>query len=398
MSLVPDYDVLIIGGGLAGSALGLALTRSQLRVALVEARAPDVSGLAQDDRALTLAHSSRHLFEKLGLWAAISRDCHPTAITEIHVSGGHRSVGATHILASDLDVEALGYVVGYGALAQLVTGAAQRGLETIAPARLQALHPVSQDHLQVDLDIGGAVRSVTTRLLVGSDGTQSTVRRLAGISAEEQDYVRDALVLRVAPGYPLEGRAFERFTESGPIALVPRADQATLIVTLERPEVEAYLQQPEALCALAVRQLSGRGGALEPLGAAHRFPLRFLRADSLVANRVALIGNAAHTLHPVAGQGLNLGLRDVDVLSEILAGGVADPGAEHVLASFDALRRRDIAFTATFTHGLVQWFGASLPDRLRGLALLAIDVLPGAKRALARRTMGWSPLLENGAR
>lgn len=385
-------DVLIVGGGLSGGALGLALARASLRVVLVEAQAGKP---AADDRALTLAPSSRALFETLDLWSAIEAACHPVVVREIHVSDDRSRVGGTHIAAASLDVEALGYVVGHGDLASLVTRQLADTVEVIAPGRLLAYQRADAQWLEVQIETPTGQRTVRTRLLVGSDGTLSTVRRLSGIGAVQHDYLRDALVLRVSPQWSLEGVAYERFTTFGPLALLPRTDGATLVATVPRGDADPYQQHPETLCAWAMDRLRGRGGPLAAGGAVHRFPLRLLRAETLVSERVVLIGNAAHTVHPVAGQGLNLGLRDVAVLAELLGTERRDTGAPELLARYERLRRSDIGFTSSLTHTLMQWFSpehATLGP-LRGLALLALDVLPGAKQALARRTMGGFPVL-----
>lgn len=382
-----DCDVLIAGGGMTGNALALALAGSSLRTLTVEAIAG--AGVNSDDRSLTLSHSSRRLFEGLGVWDALT-GCAPASIHEIQVSDSNARVGVVHLRAHDLSVDALGYVFENRCVAATVgQQLVQKGVPMMAPARVIAYVDCGT-HLRVSVESGGTVEQIDCRLLVASDGTQSSVRSLAHIPARTIDYGQTAIVARIHPERPEPHIAFERFTPAGPIAILPRSGGATgLVLSVARDDATTLCAAPEEVLALVQKRFGPRLGRLLDLGPTHAFPLRQVRAAAMTAPRVALIGNAAHTLHPVAGQGLNLGLRDVAVLAELLET-ATDPGARDLLATYERRRRGDVWLTAAFTHSLVKTFSAE--SRLfalgRGAGLLIVDALPSLKGALARQSMG----------
>lgn len=382
-----DCDVLIAGGGMTGSALALALADSPLRTMVVEAQTGP--GANNDDRSLTLSHSSRRLFEGLGTWDALA-GCGPAAIHEIQVSDSSAGTGTVHLRAPDLGVDALGYVFENRCIAATLTQQLQhKGVPLMAPARV-AGYTDCGTHLQVSVEREGVTEQIDCRLLVASDGTGSSVRTLARIPVRTIDYGQTAIVARIRPEHPSSHIAFERFTPAGPIAILPRSGGATgLVLSVSSPDAAELLAAPGEILALVQKRFGARLGRFLELGPPHGFPLRQVRAAAMTAPRVALIGNAAHTLHPVAGQGLNLGLRDVAGLAELLEAG-GDPGAPALLGTYEQRRRRDVWLTAAFTHSLVKTFSGT--SRLlalgRGAGLLIVDALPPLKGLLARQSMG----------
>lgn len=403
-----DFDVAIVGGGLVGASLGCALGAHGLRVALVESApfgAP--SQPSYDDRSVALAWGTRRIFESMGLWADIAPQAEP--ITEIQVSDrGH--FGAARLRAECFGYEALGYVVEARVLGRVFAEALPRvaGLETICPARLaSARTDAGEVRLSVEVTDGGHMRTreLSARLLVGADGGDSMVRRHGGIAASRVDYGQSAVIANVTPEFAPRGRAWERFTDSGPLAMLPlKGDRCALVWTVrsERCDDVLALSDREFLAVLQER-FGNRLGRMRRVGARSAYPLALLRAERYTSERLALVGNAAHTLHPVAGQGFNLGLRDAAALAELIveagrSGG--DPGAEPLLARYEAWRRQDQRRAITLTDGLVRVFTSDFAPLVlaRNLGMIALDLVPALKSALARQTMGLAGRLPRLAR
>ncbi len=392
--MTPDYDVLIIGGGLVGASLACALRASQLKIAVIEAvpfGAP--AQPSYDDRTVALALGSQRILDAMGLWSAMARGVNP--IERIHISDrGH--LGIARLSAAHAGTNALGYVVENrvlgAALQQALTP--DPHVELICPASLQALE-FADGRVSATLDKAGDRMRVQARLLVAADGTRSTARELAGIAVREVDYAQTAVVSNVTPERPHENTAYERFTDTGPLALLPMSEGRCAVVWSMRPaDVEGVLalDDSEFLARLQAR-FGQRLGRLRQPGKRIAYPLRLLRAREHVRARLAIIGNAAHTVHPVAGQGFNLGLRDVATLAEVLTDAARagrDIGTLDVLNTYDRWRRRDTAAVSAFTGGMIRIFSNDFGPlaAARGLGLLAVDMLPPVKAALLRRTMG----------
>ncbi len=384
------YDVLIVGGGLVGASLACALGKTPLRVGLVEAL--PLRGPAQpsyDERVIALSWGSRRIFEGLGLWPTLAPEAEP--IREVHISDrGH--CGLARLRCEDQGTEALGYVAPARALGQAIYQrlADQGRSSLLCPARLLEFR-AEKDRVEIRLDHEGQIQTLSARLLVAADGGDSPIRDRLGLPSWQWDYGHTAVIATLTPERPRPGVAFERFTDTGPLALLPMTEgRYSLVWTARDGEAPRLLALPEAEFLARLQERFGyRLGRLGRLGRRASYPLRLLRVQHPVAERVALIGNAAHTLHPVAGQGFNLGLRDVAVLAEVLAE-ARDPGAWEVLERFAALRERDLRTTALLTDALARGFANPLIPlvALRNAGLLALDLLPGPKAALARRLMG----------
>lgn len=390
-----DYDILIIGGGMVGASLALALAPSGLRVGVIEA--VPYGGARQpsyDDRTLALAEGSQRIFATLGVWDRIAAGG-ATPIRRIHISDrGH--FGFARLDAAEAGVEALGYVVENRALgAALLEALAGCGhASLITPAVMRAI-AFETERVSVTVEQDGATRVLTARLVVAADGGDSSVREAAGIRVRRHAYGQTAVVTNISTELPHDGSAFERFTSSGPLALLPMSEGRCAVVW-SLPPAEAdrvmALDEPAFLAGLNAA-FGDRLGAFVRAGRRHAYPLALTRVAEHVRPRLALIGNAAHTLHPVAGQGFNLGLRDVATLAQVLTEAVqagADPGELTVLRRYADWRRRDNLAVSGFTDGLVRLFSnRSAPLAVaRNLGLIAVDLVAPLKRALLRRSMG----------
>jgi 2-octaprenyl-6-methoxyphenol hydroxylase len=401
----PDYDVLIIGGGLVGASLACALRPSGLKIAVVEAvpfGAP--AQPSYDDRTVALALGSQRILHTMGLWSTLeTRGVNP--IARIHISDrGH--LGVARLTAAHAGTAVLGYVVENRVLGAALQQAlaAEPAIDLICPASLRALE-FADDRVTATLDKAGQHMRLHARLLVAADGTRSTARELAGIAAREVNYAQTAIVSNVTPERAHENTAYERFTDTGPLALLPMSEGRCAVVWSMRPaDVEGVLalDDSEFLARLQAR-FGQRLGRLRQPGKRIAYPLRLLRAREHVRARLAIIGNAAHTVHPVAGQGFNLGLRDVATLAEVLTDAARagnDIGDLAVLHAYDRWRRRDTSAVSTFTGGMIRVFSNDFAPlaAARGLGLLAVDMLPLVKHALLRRTMGLAGRLPKLAR
>jgi 2-octaprenyl-6-methoxyphenol hydroxylase len=398
-----DFDLAIVGGGMVGASLAVALAPLSLRIALVEAVAPESNDQpSYDDRYTAISHGSQVILETVGAWSGMAVEASP--ISHIHVSDQGRP-GIAHISASEQGVPALGYVapnrrVGKALWARLE---GQDNLESYIPARV-----VSMDLNEHAVDLGlemskGEPLSLRTRLVVAVDGARSAIRDMAGIQAEVLDYEQTAIICNVTPGEDHRGRAFERFTASGPLAMLPLDEgRCSVVWTVRRDLAGSVLEMDDRRFLEALQEQFGyRLGRLTLAGKRSSYPLYRVRVREQAGQRLLLLGNAAHSLHPVAGQGFNLSLRDVAALAEVLASlDGADPGCPAVLDRYLEWRRADQDRVLDFTHGLVQLFTNPLgPVRLaRTAGLLSFDLLPGAKRLFARHTMGRAGRLPRLAR
>ncbi|WP_295432614.1 2-octaprenyl-6-methoxyphenyl hydroxylase [uncultured Thiodictyon sp.] len=388
------YDLVIVGGGLIGGSLACALADTGLRIALVEAVAAD-SALqpSYDERVIALSWGSRRILEAIGLWGAVAPEAEP--IRRIHVSE-RGQCGITRLDQAELGVAALGYVVPARALGTAIRPAldGRPGIDLRCPARLVGLR-VQGDLVALQVEDRDGLNELRSRLVVAADGGDSAVRRAQGIAVEERPYGHDALITTVTPDRPRPGWAFERFTDTGPLAMLPMtAGRWSVVWTCREQETAGLLALPDdAFLARLQGRFGYRLGRLDLAAPRRAYPLKLLLTRETIHPRLVLIGNAAHTLHPAAGQGFNLGLRDVAALAEVLAEAATrgeDPGAPAVLEAYRHWRGPDQQTTATLTDTLARLFvNPWLPLRLaRNLGLLGLDLLPPARRAVARRFMG----------
>jgi 2-octaprenyl-6-methoxyphenol hydroxylase len=391
------YDVLIVGGGMVGATLARATAGCGLQTAVVEAIDPGSRDQpSYDDRVIALAWGSRLILEAIGVWSALADKAQP--IRSVHISDrGH--FGLSRIDHAEAGVEALGYVVSARDLGTSLHQGLAEQADLLCPARLLEFR-LGAEGVRADVEVAGETRRLQARLLVAADGGDSEIRRQLGIPVREWTYGQTAVIANLTPGVPHGGVAYERFTDSGPLALLPmREGRCSLVWTLEderAPEVMS-LDDQDFLQRLQAR-FGRRLGRFRRVGRRAAYPLRQLLVRQTVGRRLALVGNAAHTLHPVAGQGFNLGLRDVATLADVLADVAAcsgDPGAPGVLQRYAEWRRRDQRNLALITDGLVRVFSNPLPPLrlLRNLGLVGFDLLPPVKRLVTRHFMGLVPIL-----
>jgi len=401
-----QFDLVIVGGGMVGASLAAALGQLPLRVAMVEAFAPGSdSQPSYDERCTAVAHGSKVILDTIGVWRDMQQDA--SAIDSIHVSDQGRP-GIARISASQQGVPALGYVIpnrciGRALWRHLET---QERLTTFMPCTVVSVDQ-AHDGLRIELrEADGAVKSIGARLLVAVDGARSAIREMAGIEAEILDYDQTAIICNLTPTLAHRGRAFERFTDDGPLALLPLGpERCSVVWTVKRDDAVSVMAMNEQEFADALqRQFGFRLGRFRKVGERSAYPLFRVRALQQTADRLVLLGNAAHSLHPVAGQGFNLSLRDVAALAEVLAQARdGDPGDPAVLEQYLAWRLEDQQKVLGFTDTLVRLFtNPFAPLRAaRNAGLLSFDLVPGLKRLFARHTMGRAgrlPRLARGVR
>jgi 2-octaprenyl-6-methoxyphenol hydroxylase len=374
-------DIVVVGGGPVGAAFALALGGAGLDIVVLDARRAPA---AADARPLALSYGSRLLLERLQAW----REMEPAAtpIDTIHVSqrGGFGRVALTAAQAAQ---PALGYVVDYGALAAALAaalGRGSRGARAVAGARAQEVHG-DGERARVRYAAGGREYDVEARLVVIADG--GGLDRAA--PARVTDYRQTAITASVRSALPHRGVAYERFTATGPLALLPSREQWALVWTTAPDHAQALRDADDAsFLSQLQRHFGDRHGAFTAAGARSIHPLRLRRAASAAQPRTVLIGNAAQTLHPVAGQGFNLGLRDAWELADIVARTApAQLGSAAMLSAFHARRRIDRGGGVLFTDSLVRLFSNDLPPLAlaRGAGLALLGCLPPLRDFVVRR-------------
>jgi 2-octaprenyl-6-methoxyphenol hydroxylase len=379
MDKVAQTDILVIGAGPVGLTLALALRDTPWRITLVDRR--PLAAQSEDPRALALSHGAGQLLQTLGAWP--ERDATP--IRSIHVSqrGGF---GRVLMQAEEYRLPALGYVLRYRHLSACLQAAIQAAMRR--SPQVECLEATTQDDLQMDaegawvtLTQQGERRRYRARLIVHAEGTPADSPEI-----EVADYHQHAIICEVTPDYPHGARAWERFTPDGPLALLPLESGFSVVFTVPPAKADELMAEDEAgfLAALA-RQFGNRFG-FTAAGRRDRFPLALRKRRQLHKGREVWIGNAAQTLHPVSGQGFNLGLRDAWILAEALADCLdADPAA--CLARYARRRQLDRNGGALFTDQVVRLFSNDFPPLrwARGLGLTALDLCPPARGFIARR-------------
>jgi 2-octaprenyl-6-methoxyphenol hydroxylase len=374
-------DVAIVGAGPVGATLAALCTGAGLAVELFDAR----TGPARDRRTLALSHASRQLLEDACAWPDAS-----TPITSIHISqkGGP---GRTVITAAEQGLTALGHTVAFSALQEALDA---RLAKASVPVRL------GESCEAIQLDAGEATvrfasgREARARLLVLADGGANAAR-IPGIGFVQKDYGQVAVVGAVTTDRAHGGRAYERFTPGGPVALLPVEDRYALVWTADPDEAARLLALDDGAFLSGLQEHFGdRAGRFVSAGERASFPLRLRAVNIPVALRTAIVGNAAQALHPIAGQGLNMGLRDAATLAELLMRTPPEAiGEPPMLDAYRSARRRDTSRGIAFTDWLVSAFAdaRTLPTWGRGLGLAALDLFPPARRILAERMMRGAP-------
>ena len=401
-------DIVIAGGGMVGASLALQLAEvlpEQVSICLVEGfplPEPLATGKPDyhpsfDARSTALSYSSRLIYEKIQFWDQLREWLCP--IDSIHVSSRGR-FGSSLLRAEDYAWSALGYVVENAWLGNALIQALYRQgrVEIISPARVVAAEPEGEG-MRLKLD-GGSAAVIDTALLLVADGATSGLREQLGVSVQEKPYRQHALVANVAFAQPHAGCAYERFTDQGPVALLPLLASApgehrsSLVWTLS-PEGAEHLQAcpPEEFLQALQDRFGYRLGRLLQVGERHCYPLALVQSSEQVRQGVVVMGNAAHALHPVAGQGFNLALRDVAELAAVLTQGISQgqsPGDLALLQRYLRRQQPDQDRTIQFSDRLPALFMQSDPvlGLARDLALSGLDILPPLKRVFVRHAAG----------
>ncbi|MFE8116889.1 2-octaprenyl-6-methoxyphenyl hydroxylase [Brenneria goodwinii] len=387
--------IMIVGGGMAGATLALAiatLSQGKVPVELIEAKSPrDRRHPGFDARAIALSEGTSQQLENIGIWQALA-GC-ATPIIHIHVSDrGH--AGFVNLRASDYCVPALGHVVELHEAGQRLFSLLQKapGIRLHCPAKVVSVTRTQND-ATLTLDSGA---KLTGQLLVAADGSLSSLAQSCGIRWQQQDYDQIAVIANVTTSQPHQGRAFERFTPHGPLALLPMSKGRNALVWCHAQDQQDRVDSwSEAEFRRQLQLAFGwRLGAFTHIGERRSYPLRLLTADRHIHHRLALVGNAAQTLHPIAGQGFNLGLRDVMSLAETIvnaANSQQDPGSYAILGRYQQRRQPDQQATVAITDGLVRLFANRYTalEIGRNLGLMTMNNLPLMRDTFARRTLGW---------
>lgn len=386
-----QFDVVIAGGAMAGMTLALAINKlsdKPLSIAVVEPfKADHQAHPGFDSRSIALSYGTVNILKKLTLWDDIAEVATP--IRNIHVSDRSHA-GMTDIITEEVGVDALGYVVELADVGRIYHSRVEQDehIELLCPASVKKVER-SLSEVTITLDNGEVARG---KLLVAADGAISTCCEQVGLELVEHDFEQVAVIANIKTQQDPAGRAFERFTESGPVALLPMSEgRMSLVWCLKPEEARAVMAlEDDAFLAKLQDAFGWRLGLMKQVGQRSSYPLTLRYRKQNISHRFAIVGNAAQTLHPIAGQGFNLGIRDVATLAEQIALSAGDPGAYQVLSQFKGRRESDREATISLTSSLVHIFSNDyLTMRVgRNLGLAAMDNLSVLKAPLLARTLG----------
>lgn len=376
-----DNSIIIVGGGPVGSVLALALQQQNVPFTMLEARVKGASH--QDKRALALSHGSRLILEKLGVWYAV--EANTTEIQSIHISqrGG---LGRTKLNAADHNMPAIGYVLPYGALTQALDAALDLK-QVIYEAEVSEIKPRQTDS-SVTFMQNKQSETLHSALTIVADGGRS-LGEIEGIKKETKDYGHDALVTKVTAELPHHNIAYERFTPQGPMALLPNGERDfSLVWTGLQANIHALASLPDVEFLKQLCDAFGdRVGKFLSVEKRMSFPLKLSTLNPTTAPHLAVIGNAAQTMHPVAGQGFNVGMRDVKTLAEIIVKSLNNIGSADMLKTYSQQRKRDTKGGILFTDLLVNLFGNEIVglQAARGFGLGALQLMSPVKNMLVNK-------------
>ena len=386
------HDVVIVGGGLVGASLAIALDRIGVDVALVEATPPGGLPSVFDERNLSFAEATVNALSALGVMQKLRSP--PGLIRRIHVSRSG-DFGRVLLEAAGYGRESFGQVV----VAREFGQALETRLDELAhltryrPARFVDMADADAEARRIRIVDAEGERVLSTRLLVAADGTRSGVRDALGIDAHVHDYAQTLFVARLRAERAPDGTAYERFGDDGPTALLPRGDRHYGVVHgVARDDSDTVSALDDAAFLARIQQAFGwRVGRLLSVGARSAYPVIGVRGSRTIAARAVLVGNAAQTLHPIGAQGFNLGLRDALTLAELIEVDDGDAGADTLLAAYASRREQDRTRTLAFSDGIAKLTAdrAPLLRPLRSAGLLALDRLPSAQAWLVGGAMGY---------
>jgi len=392
-----EYDIVIVGGGLVGASLAVAIQPCQLRTLVIESLAPDsLIQPSYDERTVALTDSTRRIFVGMDIWHSIDNQ-QVESIKDIHISNkGY--FGMTHLSHRDIGTDALGYVVPTRVIGQILWQHINESNFTEIACPANAVSMKAQEHSRsVEIYHSENRRNISGKLIVIADGGRSSIGQQAFIDSQSHQYSQTAVLSIVSTDRDHRGRAYERFTSEGPLALLPSGKKRYAVVwtTSESHLVTRLsLNDNEFIDHLQV-SFGDRAGNFSHPSKRKSYPLKLERIARPIGHRVVVIGNAAHTIHPIAGQGFNLGLRDVATLAEIICDTSTmgtELGSADMLHQYMQLRQRDTKMVSCFSHSLIEIFSNKLKTigLLRNLGLTGIESSLHAKRFLLKKTMGLS--------
>ncbi|SFC32367.1 2-octaprenyl-6-methoxyphenol hydroxylase [Marinospirillum celere] len=407
-----ETDIALIGGGLVGASLALALQplaeRQGLKVTLLESHPPSTQAPEKDwqpsfdARSSAISWGTRLIYERLGLWENLEPHAYP--IKHIQVSD-RGYLGSTQLDHQEQGTQALGYVVPNAWLGKNLWAALQQvnhqHLEILAPAEVERVSFPSPEAAEVIAHLEGQPLRIKARLVVVADGGRSGLKQQLGIADQVHDYEQTALIANLRVSKPHQGWAYERFASDGALALLPlQANEMALVWTRPKNEADPLVHLPEQEFLEALQKAFGkRAGRFQQVGERFAYPLKKIRAQEQVRSNLVVLGNAAHYLHPVAGQGYNLAIRGVMSLAASLlqaaikaenAGQPFHPGSLAPLQAWQEQRLPDQDAVVGFSHGLIALFANSQPllGHARASGLIGLNLFSPARRWLARKAMG----------
>lgn len=386
------FDVLIVGGGMVGASLAVALQALPLKVGVVDAFAyGQPQQPSYDDRSIALSYGSSRIYQGMGIWQALAPQVE--AIKHIHVSDrGH--LGATRIYAEKEKVPALGYVVESRVLGNLLYDQLKdSGVELVMPATVESVTQ-HDDHIELGIDHEQHT-SLKAKLVVVADGSNSSLRGKLGIQASHKDYNQSAVIANVTTEQAHDNTAFERFTPSGPLALLPMTENRySLVWTQKTEDVEVVMSWDDERFLDELQQAFGyRKGRFIKAGKRSQYPLALIKTEQEVSGRAIIMGNASHALHPVAGQGLNLSLRDVAAFVDHLVLALkskADIADTQLLQAYEQQRQADYKVTIPYTDTLIRVFSNEnwMLGHVRAGGLMLTDRIPTLRQWVTQQSMG----------
>ncbi len=389
-----NFDVLIVGGGMVGASMACALGKQNLSVGVIEAfPLRSHSQPSYDARSIALAYGSRRILEGLAIWDLFKSDI--SAIKKIHISDqGH--FGVTRLDSQQVGVNALGYVVENRVIGSALNEKLRQfeNIQLICPAKLIDLF-INENFASITIEQDQQKRTLKSKLIIAADGANSAVRKQLAIDCHHWEYGQTAIISTVSPRKPHHNIAYERFTSSGPVALLPLSEnRCSLVLTVRDENKEEILALNDAQFLSHLEQRFGyRLGGFHKTAKRSAYPLTMMRAKEHIRKRVVFIGNAAHTVHPIAGQGFNLGIRDVSQLAETLIlnhRAHKDLGCLGVLKQYEKRRKPDQIKVAAITDTLARIFSNEFAPlaHARSSGLFLADIIPPLKHQIARQAMG----------